>query len=69
MEELGEEPCPARVRRVGDARQSLDDPRVVARDRVARQQTARVHGGGLDADQTHPAVGAGGVVGHEVVGR
>ena len=53
---------------VGDARQALDDSRVVAGDRVTGQQAARVHGGGLDADQPGAALGPRRVVGDEVVG-
>ena len=51
VEELHEEPGAARVHGVGDAREPLDDARVVAGDRVAGQQAARVHRRGLDADQ------------------
>ena len=68
VEELHEQAPAARVHGVRDARQALDDARVVAGDRVTRQQAARVHGSGLDADQPSAALGPRRVVGDEVVG-
>ena len=67
VEELYEETGAARMHGLGDARETLDDARVVAGHGVPGQQAARVHRRGLDADQPGAAAGSRGVVGDEVI--
>lgn len=69
VEELDEEPRPARLDRLGDPPVAGDDLVGIAGERPRRQTTGPVDGSRLEDDEADPAAGARLVVGGEVVGR